>query len=46
MAPWQAQLQAARPGALSFFNLLGDTPFATPDAYSACPGPSGALKRP
>ena len=35
MGAWQEQLQAARPGALNFFNLLGDTPFPSPDAYSA-----------
>lgn len=35
MGSWQQQLLAKRPAALNFFNLLGDTPFPTPDAYSA-----------
>eukprot|EP01050_Picozoa_sp_SAG11_P009129 SAG11_NODE_840_length_6909_cov_27.081057_3_plen_230_part_00 len=34
MGRWQAQLAAARPSALSFFNLLGDTPFASLGEYA------------
>ena len=35
MGRWQARLAAARPSALSFFNLLGDTPFASAADYAA-----------
>lgn len=35
MAAWHSSLAAVRPAALNFFNLLGDTPFASTDIYSA-----------